>query len=115
MSEDRRRRRRVSRETVGTLKLTYKPGKTGPDLPEGGLVRADEVTLLNIELPKFRIPVQRGQTGRPAKQTLTISFYRTRGGGRPGLTVIKSVELRLADIATAEIVDTFEVEVPNLS
>ena len=115
MCDDRRRRRRVSRETVGTLKLTYKAGKTGPELPEGGLVRKDEVALLNIELPKFRIPAQRGQTRRPQRQTLTISFYRTRAGGAPGLTVIKSVELRLADLDAAELVDAFEVEVPNLS
>ena len=115
MSEDRRRRRRISRETVGTLKLTYKPGKTGPELPKGGLARQAEVTLLNIELPKFRIPVQRGKAGGQQRETLTISFYRTREGGAPGLTVIKSVELRLADIAVAELIDTFEVEVPNLS
>jgi hypothetical protein len=115
MSEPRRRRRRTSRETVGTLKLTYKAGKTGPNLPEGGLVRADEVRLLNIELPKFRIPAQRGESGRPQKQTFTISFYRTREGGAPGLTVIRSVELRLADLASAELVNAFEVEVPNLS
>lgn len=114
-NEPRRRRRRTSRETVGTLKLTYKAGKTGPDLPAGGLVRADEVKLLNIELPKFHIPTQRGKVERPPKQTFTMSFYRTRGGGAPGLTVIKTVELRLADLTAVELVDPFEVEVPNLS
>ena len=113
MPEPRRRRRRVSRETVGTLKLTYKPGATGPNLPEG-LVRADEVQLLRIELSKFRIPGQRGESGRRPKPTVTISFYRTRGGGAPGLTVIRSVELRPADLTDAELINSHEVDVPDL-
>lgn len=114
MSENRRRRRRVSRETVGTLKLTYKPGKSGPTLPDG-LARAAEVQFLRSEMPKFRVPGQRGESGRRPRSTVTISFYRTREGGAPGLTVISSVELRPADLDDAELIDTHEVEVPNLS
>lgn len=114
MSEERRRRRRqIKRETVGTLVVTYKAGKSGPALPKG-VVRQVDLRTLRSEMPKYRVPGQRGGQNRPQAQTVTIPFFRTRSGA-PGLTPSGSVVLRPGDLTEADLTDTFEVEVPDLS
>lgn len=99
--------------TVGTLELKYKPGVSGPELPEG-LVRAEDAEALQADVLKFRFPQQRGdQAQRRRRDTVQIPFFRTRQGA-PGLTPVNSVTVRPRNLLEAKLVNTKQVEVPNL-
>lgn len=112
--EPRRPKRRPNTVVVGTLKLTYKPGQTGPEVLEG-LVRQDDLSLLLAELDKFRVPAQRGTTGRQRRRRFEVPRFRRQSQGRPGLTPIGSTTLDLTQLQHAELINTEEVPLPDLS
>ena len=107
-------RRRANTVVVGTLKLTYKAGATGPATLEG-LVRKSDLMSLLAELSKFRVPAQRGETGRKRTRKFEIPRFRRQVQDRAGLTPIGSTVLDLTQVQHAELLNPEEVPLADLS